>query len=107
MNQMPSNMNHHVLKANKLNNLKENNNLNLNENNKSNISNKIKHNLNNNKILKKDKKKKSNEIDDKEKDLIECFEIFDEDGDGYISASKLKDVMMNQGDKLTKKKLMK
>ena len=36
--------------------------------------------------------------DDKEKELIEYF---DKEKKGYISADYLKDIMMNQGDKLT------
>ena len=39
--------------------------------------------------------------DDKEKELIEYFEYFDKEKKGYISADYLKDIMMNQGDKLT------
>ena len=42
--------------------------------------------------------KGNDEINDEVKELIECFETFDEDKDGFIPADELKHVMMNIGD---------
>ena len=36
-----------------------------------------------------------------EEELREAFQVFDKDGDGFISADELKDVMMNLGEELT------
>ena len=49
-----------------------------------------------------DKEKGNDEINDEVKELIECFETFDEDKDGFIPADELKHAMMNMGDRLTK-----
>ena len=40
-----------------------------------------------------------------ETQLIEAFKVFDKDGAGYISAEKLRDVMINLGDILTQKEV--
>ena len=38
---------------------------------------------------------------DTEEKIREAFKVFDKDGNGFISASKLRHVMNNLGDKLT------
>ena len=38
---------------------------------------------------------------DEEIELRESFKVFDKNGDGYISASELRQVMMTLGEKLT------
>ena len=45
--------------------------------------------------------KGNDEINDEVKELIECFETFDEDKDGFIPADELKHAMMNMGERLT------
>ena len=59
---------------------------------------------NNNKIDSRnieDKEKGNDEINDEVKEMIECFEIFDENKDGFIAADELKHAMMNMGERLT------
>ena len=43
--------------------------------------------------------KKVKAVDSKE-DIIEAFSVFDKDGSGYISASELRHVLTNLGDRL-------
>lgn len=38
-------------------------------------------------------------------DLREAFRVFDQDGDGYITASELRHAMTNMGEKLTEEEV--
>ena len=116
-NQIPLNINKNPIKDNfnnyksqNLNNLIEHNQMEKNNNlNLKNVKENI-HQITNN-LENKEMKQNSKAINDKEKgdikftdeeeELVECFKIFDENGDGFISAAELKHQMMTQGDKLT------
>lgn len=43
---------------------------------------------------------------DLQKEIIETFKVFDLDGDGFISASELKEVLNNLGDNLSEKEAL-
>lgn len=45
--------------------------------------------------------KKAADPPDKAEDLMECFRIFDKDGQGYISVPELKNILMNLGEKFS------
>lgn len=45
--------------------------------------------------------KKASDPPDRAEDLIECFKIFDKDGQGYISVAELKNILTNLGEKFT------
>ena len=47
-----------------------------------------------------DKEKGNDEINNEVKEMIECFEIFDENKDGFIATDELKHAMMNNGRKI-------
>ena len=76
---------------------------NTKDQNKNNLSKLSQSKDNNNLILNRaeNKEKGNDEINDEVKGLIECFEVFDENKDGFISADDLKHAMMNMGDRLT------
>jgi len=38
---------------------------------------------------------------DSEEEILEAFKVFDKDGNGFISAAELRDIMTNLGEKLT------
>ncbi len=43
---------------------------------------------------------------DLQKEIIETFKVFDLNGDGYISAAELKEVLTNMGDQLSEKEAL-
>jgi calmodulin len=43
---------------------------------------------------------------DTEEELIEAFKVFDQDGNGLISAGELRHVMTNLGEKLTEEEVI-
>ncbi|GKY96385.1 calmodulin-3 [Mayamaea pseudoterrestris] len=45
--------------------------------------------------------KKAADPPDKAEDLMECFRIFDKDGQGYISTAELKNILTNLGEKFS------
>ena len=46
-------------------------------------------------------RKFATKTDDSEDELREAFKVFDKDGDGFVSASELRHVMVNLGEELT------
>jgi Ca2+-binding EF-hand superfamily protein len=40
-------------------------------------------------------------VESEEVELLEAFKVFDKDGDGYIGAAELRDIMLTLGERLT------